>query len=136
MKKFLLVLFMLFISRNCLAYTLEEAYDIYTDSSRGKKDIILYTNGFIKGFAKGYISHMIKSGQTNDETVDHYDLCLRRASSRELLKQVFAMKVKKEIDKEAPFDLVLMSYMVAYDIDCILQRTQTIIEEGKAKHAE
>lgn len=135
MKKFLLVLFMLFIPQNCFAYTIREAWDIYYDSAWGKRIITIYTNGFVKGYIKGYTWRMIKAENIDNKYTAEYDECLRKSvKTNSLLKQAFSQFMKNGMDPDIQLDYFLAVGIINADVNCLSTELQNII--GEAKHAE
>lgn len=137
MKKFLFALFMLFISRNCFAYTIREAWDIYYDSAWGKRIITIYTNGFIKGYTKGYAWKMSKAENVDNETITQYEKCLRQSTTTDkLLKQAFSQFMKNRMDPDIQLDVFLTAGLASADLECSLQKMKNTIDKAEAKYAE
>lgn len=91
MKNIFYFFIMFFLAKQSLALSLQEAYDIYNKSTQGKAAILLYTDGFIKGYAKGYTWKMIRTEKNDVNTIaEEYEKCFLKSKEEKLLKDAFS----------------------------------------------
>lgn len=137
MKKIFYFFIMCFLAKQSLALSLQEAYDIYNKSPQGKAAIFLYTDGFIKGYAKGYTWKMIQTEKGNvNAIVEEYEKCFLKSKEEKLLKNAFSYLKSPKTKPDTSLDVFLTAALIGEELECSLQIMQKTIKDTEAKNKE
>lgn len=137
MKNIFYFFIMFFLAKQSLALSLQEAYDIYNKSTQGKAAILLYTDGFIKGYAKGYTWKMIRTEKNDVNTIaEEYEKCFLKSKEEKLLKDAFSYLKNPKTKPDTSLDVFLTAALAGKEFVCSLQRMQKAIKETEAKNKE